>query len=118
MRRSSLHHLVLCGLLTAWMIAMVLTPLWHLDHQAPLTQEPTFPHTHAVGVYLCNPGDPTLDQVDCVLCAARRQLSQYWARVPAGAMAPHHSGSAVSIAFLETAAGLSLILPARAPPLC
>ncbi len=118
MRRSSLHHPVLCGLLAAWMIAMLLTPLWHLDHQAPSIREPTSPHNHGVGAYLCDPGDPTLGQVDCALCAGKRQFSKYWTRVPAGAIAPRNSGSAVSITFLETAPGLSLLLPARAPPLC
>jgi len=122
MRTRSSVRVALHGLFAVWLAAVAVAPLWHSGHAAP----PRVPeadgapgHEHANGAWVCNGAPVTVDPaVDCVLCKARRLLSQYWNRTPGVSATLQATAVPALPPLFIPVAGEHVPLAARAPPLC
>ena len=119
MRRERRLYKALNGLLALWLVAVAVAPVWHVDHEVAPPPEPVAGHEHGGGAYLCDARLSPFDSVvDCVLCAAKRLLSQCWTKAPGNAIAPALSDGPSWVASFDLSSGLHLSVAARAPPVC
>jgi len=115
--RSRLN-IALHGFLVLWIAAISVAPLWHGDHDAPALPDPSAAHSHGTGAYLCGPRPEAFKpDTTCVLCAAKRLLSQHSLHAPAGIVEPTELRGTPSTSPAIPIAGLALPGASRAPPL-
>jgi hypothetical protein len=114
-----LLRIALHGMLAVWMAAVAVAPLWHTSHAAPATREDAPGHDHHAGAWMCDATPGSVEPgVDCVLCKAQRQLSQYRSRVPGISATLQAAATLASPAPFPQRAGERISLPSRAPPRC
>jgi len=119
LRTRGFLHITLHGLLAVWMAAVAVAPLWHTGHAAPTTREDVPGHDHHAGAWMCDAAPEGVEPgVDCVLCKAQRQLSQYWSRIPGISANVQAAATPTSPALFLQRAGEQISLASRAPPLC
>jgi hypothetical protein len=118
MRRRTRIGALLQASFAIWLAAVAIAPLWHGEHNSRGFADHPPEHAHGLGAYLCGQRPATFEpDFECILCGAKRLLSQCWTRAATIVSVPVGADRAPAVPPVAPIAGLFLPCASRAPPL-